>query len=181
MGHSRKEMAALLAGRYGDSSIRFSTVPQLVAIAGASYSTRVIVTDDDVFFDVLTGDMSPLVTVPRDQVVACEVEEWNAARHEYGWRLSTGFLHGGTRVAATSGVVLSLSNDAQILMRMPGPPVTVRHELSSVFPVGTPISAAVLPEGDAIDKLRRLATLRDEGILTPAEFESKKAELLNDI
>lgn len=31
---------------------------------------------------------------------------------------------------------------------------------------------------DAIDQLRKLAELRDAGVLTPAEFEAKKAEIL---
>jgi uncharacterized membrane protein YdbT with pleckstrin-like domain len=33
--------------------------------------------------------------------------------------------------------------------------------------------------GDPADQLRRLAALRDEGIITPAEYEAKKAELLD--
>ena len=37
------------------------------------------------------------------------------------------------------------------------------------------------PRRDWEEKLRVLARLRDEGILTPEEFESKKAEVLRNV
>jgi hypothetical protein len=36
-------------------------------------------------------------------------------------------------------------------------------------------------ETDAIEQIRRLGELRDAGLLTPEEFEAKKAELLRRI
>lgn len=33
--------------------------------------------------------------------------------------------------------------------------------------------------GDALEQLERLGRLRDQGVLTDAEFEAKKAEILN--
>ena len=38
--------------------------------------------------------------------------------------------------------------------------------------------AAVAADGDIIDQIRRLGELRDSGLITPEEFETKKAELL---
>lgn len=50
------------------------------------------------------------------------------------------------------------------------------HRHAATSPMATPSRTAV--GGDPIDTLRRLAALRDEGILTEAEFSAKKAELL---
>jgi hypothetical protein len=44
-----------------------------------------------------------------------------------------------------------------------------------------PAHAAVAPQPDAIDQLRRLSELRDAGILTEAEFATKKADILGRI
>lgn len=41
-----------------------------------------------------------------------------------------------------------------------------------------PAASAPAPAPDAIDQLRKLGELRDAGIVTEAEFEAKKAELL---
>jgi hypothetical protein len=38
------------------------------------------------------------------------------------------------------------------------------------------VSAAVAP--DVTEQIRKLAELRDQGHITPAEYEAKKAELL---
>jgi len=44
-----------------------------------------------------------------------------------------------------------------------------------------PVQEASAPSESALDALERLAALRERGILTDAEFESKKAELLSKI
>ena len=42
-----------------------------------------------------------------------------------------------------------------------------------------PAAASVAPSGDdAIEQVKKLAELRDQGILTDAEFEAKKKQLL---
>ncbi len=38
-----------------------------------------------------------------------------------------------------------------------------------------------MPQPDVTDQLRKLGELRDVGVLTPEEFEAKKAELLTRI
>jgi hypothetical protein len=45
-------------------------------------------------------------------------------------------------------------------------------------PIGTRDALGRSSPGDPVDTIRRLAALRDEGVLTEAEFSSKKAELL---
>jgi hypothetical protein len=42
-------------------------------------------------------------------------------------------------------------------------------------------SATLKPDVDVMDQLRQLCQLRDEGVVTEAEFESKKADLLSRI
>jgi hypothetical protein len=45
---------------------------------------------------------------------------------------------------------------------------------------GVPIEGQAAPD-DPIDQIRRLAELRDQGAITPEEFEAKKRELLGKI
>jgi Bacterial PH domain/Short C-terminal domain len=52
----------------------------------------------------------------------------------------------------------------------------IRHRISSPTPSADPTGAAVA--ADPIEQLRRLGELRDAGVVTPEEFEAKKAELL---
>ena len=44
---------------------------------------------------------------------------------------------------------------------------------------GSASDAVAASSGDPAEQLRRLAALRDEGVITPEEFEAKKAELLD--
>jgi hypothetical protein len=43
------------------------------------------------------------------------------------------------------------------------------------------VSAARQPEVDALDRLERLAALRDRGAITSQEYEAKKAQLLDEV
>ena len=51
---------------------------------------------------------------------------------------------------------------------------TVRHQMSTGHEAPQPQPASV----DVFERLRRLGELRDAGVVTPVEFEAKKAELL---
>jgi hypothetical protein len=56
---------------------------------------------------------------------------------------------------------------------------TDRKELAAAQAVGTPgASQTDTDQDDYIEELRKLAELRDEGIITKAEFETKKKQLL---
>jgi hypothetical protein len=54
----------------------------------------------------------------------------------------------------------------------------IRHRISDPTPPGATPPATV-PATDPIEQLRKLGELRDAGVVTPEEFEAKKAELLN--
>lgn len=56
----------------------------------------------------------------------------------------------------------------------------LRHRLSNPAPPGAPTStpAAAPQQADVMSQLKQLGELRDSGILTPEEFDAKKAELL---
>jgi cytochrome c-type biogenesis protein CcmH/NrfG len=51
---------------------------------------------------------------------------------------------------------------------------------SPVAPATPPPSAAANAD-DQADRLVKLAELRDQGVITPEEFEAKKAEILSRI
>jgi hypothetical protein len=46
-------------------------------------------------------------------------------------------------------------------------------------PVAAPAPAGAAPAVDVADQLRKLAELRDQGVLTDDEFAAQKAKLLN--
>jgi hypothetical protein len=53
----------------------------------------------------------------------------------------------------------------------------IRHRISS--PTASAAASTVTDfRADPIEQLRRLGELRDAGVVTPEEFEAKKAELL---
>jgi hypothetical protein len=51
----------------------------------------------------------------------------------------------------------------------------------AVAPAVTPAASKVPPRTDALETITKLATLRDAGLITPQEFDAKKAELLKQI
>jgi hypothetical protein len=53
----------------------------------------------------------------------------------------------------------------------------VRHRISS--PASAPAPIAATAGADPFEQLRKLGALRDAGVVTPEEFEAKKAELLS--
>ncbi|WP_372790011.1 SHOCT domain-containing protein [Paraconexibacter sp.] len=63
------------------------------------------------------------------------------------------------------------------------PSAMVRAFTEGTVTPGTPdqIGAPGTPSEDPIEKLRRLAELRDEGIVTPEEFAEQKARLLGEL
>ena len=59
---------------------------------------------------------------------------------------------------------------------LPPPPPPTQEIVTQVPP---PVPAPVVPTPE--EKLRSLAKLRDDGLLTPEEFEAKKAELIDQL
>jgi hypothetical protein len=74
---------------------------------------------------------------------------------------------------------------ARILQQQLGTNVTVSQQDSSGATFGAPTAgfggaASAAPEEDPVDKLTKLAELREKGMLTDAEFESQKARILGE-
>ena len=74
---------------------------------------------------------------------------------------------------------------ARILQEQLGTNVTVQQQDSSGVTFGAPGTgfgspAQAAPEEDPVDKLTKLAELREKGVLTDAEFESQKARILGE-
>ena len=65
------------------------------------------------------------------------------------------------------------------LARTPAPAAEVTVPLPVAPPPSPPPPAPAEPTGE--EKLRSLAKLRDDGIITPEEFEAKKAEILEQL
>ena len=89
--------------------------------------------------------------------------------------------------------LLTLSNTEQdMFFELQGPLATWRaaaariqqdvpEAVGKIFVDGEGGVAAVTTDGDIIDQIRRLGELRDSGLLTPEEFETKKADLLRHL
>jgi Short C-terminal domain len=74
---------------------------------------------------------------------------------------------------------------ARILQQQLGTSVNVQQQDTSGVTFGAPPAgfgapAAPAPEEDPVDKLAKLAELREKGMLTDAEFESQKARILGE-
>jgi hypothetical protein len=74
---------------------------------------------------------------------------------------------------------------ARILQQQLGTTVNVQQRETDGVTFGAPqagfgAAAAPVPEEDPVDKLAKLAKLREQGVLTDAEFESQKARILGE-
>jgi hypothetical protein len=115
-------------------------------------------------------------------------------------------LHNGGRVLVVARTKIGAVDeyDFNEIVRLVGeiplpPPLVVGHAIMHRSPTnGVPAatgprtvtatlprpalwSAPAVPDRDAIDQLERLGRLRESGVLTEAEFQAKKAELLQRI
>jgi hypothetical protein len=72
---------------------------------------------------------------------------------------------------------------ARILQQQLGAPVSVDQQGSSGVTFGAPtggFGASASPDEDPVDKLAKLAELKEKGLLTDAEFEAQKARILGE-
>lgn len=135
----------------------------------------------------LTKRVDRAFEIPLRDITNIEVEGWSAERSAYGWRWTTGLLHGPTVVGATTGVTI-LSADGYAVFRLNGPPVAVKPRVEPLLSVcgfserSAPGQAlpppAVGPHENLAGQLAQLVALRDAGALTDAEFAEAKARLL---
>ncbi|MEV7181324.1 SHOCT domain-containing protein [Kitasatospora sp. NPDC093679] len=96
-----------------------------------------------------------------------------------------GLIRGVARTAVVAGTATAVSN--RVSRRQAGrwaeqeaqqapPPQQVVYQQA---PPPPPPAAAPVSMDSKIDQLKELATLKEQGILTEAEFEAQKARILN--
>jgi tRNA threonylcarbamoyladenosine modification (KEOPS) complex Pcc1 subunit len=117
---------------------------------------------------VLTGGAEDVEVIPTKSISSVQVRR-GAWYHDV-----TIYASGNTIVlsvdAADAEKLRGLVMD-QVLQRSPSP------ASGGAGPAAAPAAAA--PSGDAIiEQIKKLGELRDAGLLTPEEFEAKKADLL---
>jgi hypothetical protein len=178
----KRQRSRATADRYQGEQVLLQVGVSYVA-SGILVRAMLIATDQNVLMDECStkSGVLPMLGFPLVTVTGIVVEAWSAARSEYGWKLSTGFLHGPDRVAATSGIALHLECGADVLLRVHGeaPLARTRFEPLIRSVEGRHPSSDAPSGGDRYEHLRKLAHLRDEGILTEREFDNEKSKILN--
>ncbi len=86
-----------------------------------------------------------------------------------------GLLRGVARTAVIAGTATSVSNRVS---RRQGRRWAEQEEASAPTPPAPAPAAPAAPAPDPIHQLKELAALRDQGVLTEAEFAAQKAKLL---
>jgi membrane protease subunit (stomatin/prohibitin family) len=88
-----------------------------------------------------------------------------------------GLLRGVARTAAIAGTATAVSN--RVSRRQAGRWQAQEDEqYAQQQQAQAPPPAAAAPEKDMVTQLKELADLKDQGILTDAEFEAQKAKIL---
>ena len=82
-----------------------------------------------------------------------------------------GLLRGMARVAVVSGTATAVSNNVS---RRQGRRYAEQDQQQAQAQQAAP----AVDTGDQIAELEKLASLKDQGILTQAEFDAKKAQIL---
>ncbi|HKG65897.1 MAG TPA: SHOCT domain-containing protein [Solirubrobacteraceae bacterium] len=91
-----------------------------------------------------------------------------------------GLLRGVARTAVIAGTATSVSNrvSRRQAQRWAGQSAANEPEPAYQQPPPQPVYQQPPPQEDPIAKLKELASLRDQGILTDQEFADQKAKLL---
>jgi Short C-terminal domain len=90
-----------------------------------------------------------------------------------------GLLRGMARTAVVAGTATSVSNRVSRRQGERWAAQDAQANQGYAEPPPPPPAAAAAPEGESrVDKLRELAALKQEGILTEEEFQVEKARIL---
>jgi hypothetical protein len=91
-----------------------------------------------------------------------------------------GLLRGVARTAVVAGTATAVSNrvSRRQAQRWAGQSAAYEPEPAYQQPPPEPVYQQPPPQEDPIAKLKELASLRDQGILTDQEFADQKAKLL---
>jgi hypothetical protein len=87
-----------------------------------------------------------------------------------------GLLRGVARTAAIAGTATAVSN--RVSRRQANRWADQEQEQYAQAPPPAPAAAPAPAQKDMVTQLRELAELKDQGILTDAEFEAQKAKIL---
>jgi hypothetical protein len=87
-----------------------------------------------------------------------------------------GLLRGVARTAAIAGTATAVSN--RVSRRQANRWADQEQQQYAQAPPPAPASAPAPAQKDMVTQLRELAELKDQGILTDAEFEAQKAKIL---
>jgi Short C-terminal domain len=89
-----------------------------------------------------------------------------------------GLLRGMARTAVIAGTATSVSNrvSRRQAQRWSDQDAYAQPQYEQPPPAAPPPAAA--PAGDRVEKLKELASLKDQGVLTEAEFAAEKARIL---
>jgi hypothetical protein len=89
-----------------------------------------------------------------------------------------GLLRGMARTAVIAGTATSVSNrvSRRQAQRWSEQDAYAQPQYEQPPPAAPPPAAA--PAGDRVEKLKELASLKDQGVLTEAEFAAEKARIL---
>jgi hypothetical protein len=72
--------------------------------------------------------------IPLEQVVSIEIDAISGDSSSYGWKPTTGFMHGPTKSPAVTGVLAVLADGEHVLWRVPGKaPIEVKAELGKLI------------------------------------------------
>jgi hypothetical protein len=111
-------------------------------------------------------------------------------RNRIGTKFNTIYYHQVTEVTLDKGSPFAPTNKKTILVRVNGaitkldfraePLPKIRQALDLINKgVGESHSVGVVKQTSGADELEKLALLKDKGIITQAEFDAKKKQLLN--
>jgi membrane protease subunit (stomatin/prohibitin family) len=87
-----------------------------------------------------------------------------------------GLLRGVARTAAIAGTATAVSN--RVSRRQANRWADQEQEQYAQAPPPAPAAAPAPAQKDMVTQLRELAELKDQGILTEAEFDAQKAKIL---
>ena len=87
-----------------------------------------------------------------------------------------GLLRGMARTAAVVGTANAVSH--RQAQRYAAQDQAAYAEQQQQYAQAQPAAAPAAPQDAMVAELQQLATLRDQGILTPEEFEAKKKQVL---
>jgi Short C-terminal domain len=91
-----------------------------------------------------------------------------------GMRRGPGLVGMAARTAVVAGTATAVSGRVQRRQQAK----YADQDAAYVEQVAAPVVADAAAEPDYMDELTQLAQLRDQGILTPEEFEAKKKQVL---